>query len=563
MVLRTTDCKLKKKKMEVQHFDKILMNCDILIRIYKLLKFHDQLNLSRINAETKNIFENFIWKEKYRVMIIKKISENNDVLIKGAIGTQPLRFTIEEFKRFFHYYADQIEDLTLDGALDLIKGVNLQNLNKFEHKGILREPLDVEMMTRNWPNLKELHLNGLFMLASQNLDSFGKDLKFKVKVDSPLKALRLFCMHQANTNTLDYMHFQKILSHSNLKCLKINSIIKPNKNSKDLIERSDCINLQELEVKTTFDPAKWLDEHFSSFLKNFENLQTLSIKFCDILTDETFATLRRACKNLEKLTIQDSTFGPNANCILPTKLKELSVCSCKNVTGLIVKQMLAIPGDLTKFYSRWTVFKEFKDFKISPNIRILDTNGVNSLDFKSAFEGNTNLKELTWHGPFYGENDDGTWSSSALHTCLNLEVLNTLNHSVPLSALLQLKHLRKLFISESSKFYNWSYLIGLLKHLPLRELIIDKVSYRSILWEDPNVPVSGFSTNVELITFDVRTFKVSLDFWLELLRENVKLKIVCTHFELDCQRFIEKLIDHESFPSDIKTIDVWGNTQSK
>lgn len=563
MVLRTTDCKLKKKKMEVQHFDKILMNCDILIRIYKLLKFQDQLNLSRINAETKNIFENFIWKEKYRVMIIKKISENNDVLIKGAIGTQPLRFTIEEFKRFFHYYADQIEDLTLDGAIDLIKGVNLHNLNKFEHKGILREPLDVETMTKNWPKLKELHLNGLFMLASHNLDSFGKDLKFKVKVDSPLKALRLFCMHQANTNTLDYMHFQKILSHSNLKCLKINSIIKPNKNSKDLIERSNCINLQELEVKTTFDPEKWLDEHFSSFLKNFENLQTLSIKFCDILTDETFATLRRACKNLEKLTIQDSTFGPNANCILPTKLKELSVCSCKNVTGLIVKQMLAIPGDLTKFHSRWTVFKEFKDFKISPNIRILDTNGVNSLDFKSAFEGNTNLKELTWHGPFYGENDDGTWSSSALHTCLNLEVLNTLNHSVPLSALLQLKHLRKLFISESSKFYNWSYLIGLLKHLPLRELIIDKVSYRSILWEDPNVPVAGFSTNVELITFDVRTFKVSLHFWLDLLRENVKLKIVCTHFELDCERFIEKLIDHESFPSDIKTIDVWGNTQSK
>lgn len=563
MVLRTTDCKLKKKKMEVQHFDKILMNCDILIRIYKLLKFQDQLNLSRINAETKNIFENFIWKEKYRVMIIKKISENNDVLIKGAIGTQPLRFTIEEFKRFFHYYADQIEDLTLDGAIDLIRGVTLHNLNKFEHKGILREPLDVEMMTRNWPNLKELHLNGLFMLASQNLDSFGKDLKFKVKVDSPLKALRLFCMHQANTNTLDYMHFQQILSRSNLKCLKINSIIKPNKNSKDLIERSDCINLQELEVKTTFDPEKWLDEHFSSFLKNFENLQTLSIKFCDILTDETFATLRRACQNLEKLTIQDSTFGPNANCILPTKLKELSVCSCKNVTGLIVKQMLAIPGDLTKFHSRWTVFKEFKDFKISPNIRILDTNGVNSLDFKSAFEGNTNLKELTWHGPFYGENDDGTWSSSALHTCLNLEVLNTLNHSVPLSALLQLKHLRKLFISESSKFYNWSYLIGLLKHLPLRELIIDKVSYRSILWEDPNVPDAGFSTNVELITFDVRTFKVSLVFWLELLRENVKLKIVCTHFELDCERFIEKLIDNESFPSDIKTIDVWGNTQSK
>lgn len=563
MVLRTTDCKLKKKKMEVQHFDKILMNCDILIRIYKLLKFQDQLNLSRINAETKNIFENFIWKEKYRVMIIKKISENNDVLIKGAIGTQPLRFTIEEFKRFFHYYADQIEDLTLDGAIDLIKGVNLHNLNKFEHKGILREPLDVETMTRNWPNLKELHLNGLFMLASQNLDSFGKDLKFKVKVDSPLKALRLFCMHQANTNTLDYMHFQQILSRSNLKCLKINSIIKPNKNSKDLIERSDCIHLQELEVKTTFDPEKWLDEHFSSFLKNFENLQTLSIKFCDILTDETFATLRRACQNLEKLTIQDSTFGPNANCILPTKLKELSVCSCKNVTGLIVKQMLTIPGDLTKFHSRWTVFKEFKDFKISPNIRILNTNGVNSLDFKSAFEGNTNLKELTWHGPFYGENDDGTWSSSALHTCLNLEVLNTLNHSVPLSALLQLKHLRKLFISESSKFYNWSYLIGLLKHLPLRELIIDKVSYRSILWEDPNVPVAGFSTNVELITFDVRTFKVSLDFWLDLLRENVKLKIVCTHFELDCERFIEKLIDHKSFPSDIKTIDVWGNTQSK
>lgn len=535
-------------------FDLIAGNCDILIRIYKLLKFQDQFRLACTCRQLRSVFEEFIWNGKPSIMKVEQIYGDKEIQVNVGISAPILQFSLQEFHEVFQYYGNRIEDLTLKGRLAIAANVLLPNLRTFCYTGFCREQ-DFELLSTYCPGLQELHLNQVFVEYNNYIGAIN--LRVIAKYLASLKNLSRITL--SGPSKIEYADFQEMATKLKLDSFKTESYIVSN----GYRETKKCrVTMQELDIKTTFDSEDWLG-NFSKFLSIFENLTILTIQFRHPLRDEHIAILRRACQKLHKLTFRYTQFTDVVNCSLPSTVKDLTFYFCQGLTGANLKQILSF-GKIQKFQSYMTFFKNFENFTISSNISTLNVDSIKSLNFKSAYENNKNLQEFSWEGDFYEENkDDVSTRAALLQTCINLEILNVAGGSIPSTTLLQLKHLRKLTISEDSKYYNWSYIVALLQHPALEELCIKASICRSNLWHDPYVPEEVFSTNIQTLTLDAKTLEVCLRFWLNLLQRNVHLKLVYGNSDSHNIAFLKKIINHELFPPDIKAIGVCGVILSK
>ncbi|XP_075162273.1 uncharacterized protein LOC142234953 [Haematobia irritans] len=523
--------------MNPSGFERIADNCDILIRLYGYLEFIDQLRLSRVNTTLQNIFEQIIWRDKYHRLGIEEPSSGSYV-VTGSIGTSPLFFEYDEFQEFLDNYAENIEELTVNGLKTISADYIVReypNLVKLNYFGWLDIPAThFSKLRKKCRNLEELNLRRCWMPTVKSLTRMKK-LKF-LTIDY-------------GTN-YDYRKFRQLCARVRLEGLHIKVSMAPEKSKR--LRKVSALPLKELEISTTFNPEAWSHpQDFSRFMKNFENLQKLTIHFTDeLITKDTLNSIAQGCENLRYFKIEHNNFHIADIIPLPHNLEELYLNFCRRLTYNNLENLLT-QHKILKFTSKVTPYLGVeKELEISPIVQCLDVENVYTEIMKFS-----NLKELTWYDSELKEQDQNSLSLSS-----NLEILTINSGSIPLTILQQIKTITALTIPESMACLDWSYITALLRHSPLRHLTISGQAYRSPVCErSRDVPSEGFVSQITTLKIAFPMFQTALPFWLDLLRRNENLQLVCYHFK-NFEEFLKKMLNDDNFPLDLRTIEIWGIT---
>lgn len=526
--------------MNPQGFEKIDGNCDIWLHIYDYLNFLDQLRLSRVNENLRNIFEQFIWEDKYRRMQITEPS-GGVFVVTGSLGTRPLIFKYNELQEMLEAYATDIEDLSI---CDL-KSKNVDhiirefpNLRALKYDGWKDIPLThYSRLGNKCPNLQKLKLCGNIM---PSIKSLGR-----------LRKLRYLSINYGMD--FSYQAFRQLCARLSLEGLEITgSMIAENRKRP---KKTDTLPLKELKVATSFDPHVWSPKVFPLFLKNFGSLQKLTIRFTeDCVSDVALAALAQACPQLQYLKIVASYFAlsPCQTMPLPLDLRDMCLEFCSNLTWENLKALLSltklsgITSKATHYEGVWEVIE------ISPHIQLLDIENVNSRIFRSP-----HLKELTWYENPNEVLEDYPWQSWSA-----MESLNIKSGMVPLQTLMDMQYLHTLTLPESMAYLDWSYITTLLSHRPLRVFTIAGPQQRSTGCElSGRVPTVPFPTLLNIMKFPFAVFHEALPFWLEMFHLNKDLQLICSNFRNFEQ--LNEMLNDKRFPVYLRTIEIWGITLSE
>lgn len=532
-------------------FEQLLNECDIAIKIYKLLNFSDQLRLARANRELKAIFEQFIWKENYAKLAIT--DDDGEYVVTGGPGTSPLILEHEDFQEFLDYYADNIEDLTVYElkAMDIDDIVReFRNLSKLKYVSVQLPMTHITALSKRCRKLHNLQLQQCTMGNYGCLD-VGKTLS--IKTLAKLKNLRHLSVQQCGGSSMTYTVFHQVIRRLKLESFKVDCCIRPD-DIKSKKQRQKSVQLKKLDIDAaTFNAGIWPGKTFSWYLSNFENLLCLTVQIIDNpVTEDILDTIAKTCKNLKEFNILSTCFDIVNGFPMPPQVSELSLRNCTNLRYNNLKHLLTAVK-CSKFSSTYTRYDgQMEEFDIAPSLQSLCVDRVQTKMFKSC-----HLKELVWHTDQNDQNVDSLISNR------NLEILHIQSGLINLDSLLQLKSLYRLSFSESMSCVNWSYIIGLLRHPSLRELSIYGETYRSLLCERSEAPNQiDVLTGITTLKISFVTFRKALTFWLDLFEKNPKLKLIVNNFK-NFEEFLIKFLDDDLFPRNLRTIEIWGFSMSK
>lgn len=135
---------------------------------------------------------------------------------------------------------------------------------------------------------------------------------------------------------------------------------------------------------------------------------------------------------------------------------------------------------------------------------------------------------------------------------------------IEVEKLLQLIHLKTLYIPFLKRPHQWTYITDLLrKHTSLDELIIQYCIQIPGVEFKESPPVTGFTTNLTRLTITRDIFELALDFWLDLCVRNKQMALKCKICIPKDEDFLKTLIYYEKFPSVLSKIDIFGFNISK
>lgn len=529
--------------MSSSNFDKIGNNIDILIYIYKMLNWNDQLRLSYVNVELRRIFENYIAKGTFKTLFLHEVNPSSFV-ITNHTGVNRICLSIETSMEFIKNYGDNVKNLTIKSSGD----INWTCFKKLEKLQCDLQKLTVNGLESMAINL--LHLEYFSLLYSEYMLDDEDFVKILLKIQT-LKHLQL-----RTRRHIYYSHFRRLLTELKLESFESPSMILPE--TSDLEAAVEMpIYLKKLRTDASFEPVKWSVGNYKHHLSSFEHLTSLNIKVPHRVTDEILSTLAQACENLKILKLSTDSTITEFFC-LPSKLTDLTLCINFGLTMNNLRQILNKTG-LKKFISRATRYRgQHEDFPISSDIESLRVDYIDFQRFKSFYAGNHNLKHLTWNNaaPVY-VGSRKTFTGDHLETCTNLESLEMYGQ-IASHKLLQLKNLRKLIMPMLKIPHQWTYILDLLNHSSLKELIIfNCFDVPNQTLEEP-APLEEVSTDIRRLVLAVEIFEMAFEFWLNLFKCNKHLEVECTSIPQYKIDFLKKLIYHEMFPKSVTKIDIFG-----
>ncbi|XP_073837426.1 uncharacterized protein [Musca autumnalis] len=517
--------------MTSTNFNKITLNCDVMIHIFKFLNFGDQLRLARVNANLRSIFLQYISPISYNKLKVTKFAEN--YIVSNDTNTDRILIpNSRDLEEFLQFYGKQVYDYFVKTRRDIQKFEVLfadtplrmeyfKNLAKLKVAYIDCVTVDdMVQVTNNFPNLEVLEIRAnKFETEPQNgciTRAIVKELLRLVK----LKELRMIqrCGYKLKLND-----FCKIVTKLPLEIIEICcSILLDSDDNKSEFQQSPNIQLMQLERIICTD---WI---FYSMLNRFQNLKTLTIyRYCNEI-----ASALVSLTQLHQLTISLATFDEDPNVILPPNITTLHLIVCYGLSLDHLQQILHENSNpsLTEFVAKATEFrvKEFRELHISSRIKTLNIEWLKLDRFRSPFVENSALQNLT---------------------------LNTLpkNH-LAMDTLLNLRKLKKLSIRVTLPDEGF-YIIRILQELPLlRQLVVEQYV------ESKDLSLQAVITSVTSLNISrLEESDPTLGFWFDMFSLNPQLELEM-QVEIHGTSTLQNLIQHVKFPRNLRKIQICGFT---
>ncbi|XP_037821646.1 uncharacterized protein LOC119610482 [Lucilia sericata] len=183
--------------MNLQGFDKLATNLEIMQSIFQHLNFEEQLRLAQVSQQLKYIFRNFIWKVDYAKICIIKHPPNFHV--KNETDLNKLKLTATEFAEFLRHYGNDIKELDekCDPWLDIRKFPNLTSLS---YSNMTLTKPQIQCVVRYCKNLEKFRM---YTCSNKQKDMFelGRDLEIKTILQ--MKKTNLVVSGELHTITLE------------------------------------------------------------------------------------------------------------------------------------------------------------------------------------------------------------------------------------------------------------------------------------------------------------------------------------------------------------------------
>uniref|UniRef100_A0A1I8PP20 F-box domain-containing protein n=1 Tax=Stomoxys calcitrans TaxID=35570 RepID=A0A1I8PP20_STOCA len=535
--------------------DSVWSNYDVVRHIYTMLPFVDQLRLSRVNSTLRYVFHHSIWTVCYQHLYIH--ANAADFVVTNERGDNRICLNAECLQEFLLVYAHQILELSenrVSPPLDLRQFPKLQSL-AYSDMTITHQHLS--LIAELQPNLTSLNLC-CFSAEDQGFLVIGHN--YPIEDLKKLKKLQNLTLKNDGFINMKYSHFQEILKNLPIKKLNMKVALQPAVDSCNTLSKqddsSDVSRLQDLEIEASFDPHNWPADGFQVHLQNLANLQSLKIKFSDMVTEEILKVLSQSCPLLEVLHISYTNFRDVGLFAIGPKVVDMSLFFCRGLHADNIRQLLC-ETKLRRFSCRNTDYEE-EAFEgcgaITATLEALDLDGFPTMKFPSAYENNSNLKELTWYHPLYNDHREIV-KDVPLASCSNLSILNMREGLMDLDILLQMKSLRKLCMPHPTPFLGWPYIMALLKYSSFSELSICTPTIEDCPALPADTSTKGFETHISCLKLPWDMLEVAMDFWLDLFKCNANMRLICSPFQLN-NAHLKKLITNSNFPKSLKRIDV-------
>lgn len=531
--------------MDVLAFEKLSKHPNVLVYIFKLLNYRDQLSLSCVSAALHQLFVSRITPEPYRVLNIYR--RPSDVTITNGCNRNTAILnphTLQEFLKYYARYTHELCENLPSPLVDIRRFIRLTSYSLVRRR---MPPDHLMLLAQCCPTLENLEMFDVKTDISSIVNTLALMRKLK----------RLTLKYADFEHHIEYRYFREFVCRLRLDAFTVHSTLVPSVVYNDVYATPP--QLTELNIRTSFDSDMWFND-FPSFLTNLVNLTRLTFAAPDGVDDMNLKVLSETCTKLTYLAIHHTVFVVMGSFYIPKDVTEFSLEHCTGLSWENFKEILQQPS-IMKFRTLGTSYiGTFENFQISPNIESLYLEGSIYMHlFKSSYMENTTLKELTWHEDDVCYYDGGEATNVPMETCPNLETLIIKGGFVPVNSIMQLMLLKKLQITvqNTTPLIIWPYIQTLLKHPPLTELTIDyQCDDRDFLRGLTNV--EAFPTSVKRLTLTSEVLEQGLHFWMDLFRKNRHLTLECHKFYATTLDVLAQIVNHSLLPETLKYIDVWG-----
>ena len=597
--------------------EKVYSNVDVLYEIFQYLNLEEHLKLTRVCKRFRIVVVDFIWKNKYKNLEVCKTSQHFGMLLTN--NTSAESFSMENQNEIG--FESVKEDKTVLNKKDIetflqlivnnIKVLVLYSPNmyfKFTHdENEVRSssPLIFNPTEFGVPFDSRHRFINLTTIVFQHVILTEKDLKFLNNNCNKLEKLSFENCFNNNEKTLvvgDDIKISTIQNMTSLKCFEIvvfdavdkdlsydmNKILKTI-NIKQLIlrirnfalidEDEYDVSIRALRTLTYacedltigyFRSQRIFRKFNNTILYNFKNLKKLSLESWSLISvnEEFFKKLSKTCTQLEYLKLQYFEINGFA------AIASLSNMVLESCTGLIWRDIKTMLSDMK--LNKFSIFDTeyigmFEYFNVAPTLNTLVAINCQRNHLKQLFEMNNglnlrNLTTLIWQDNF------AQIPIYVSTSCLQLKTLVTEPSTLLINSLYSLNCLEKLTLRVNRKI-KFSRILIILKHPCLQHFALTKLKGPDGYDECNDYLIDYDIRDQELMEFEDKKisltfinislnnyFKIIPDFWFNLLRNNLKLKIMIRYnrFVHHDHTFLKYIINQRNFPKRLKFIKICG-----
>ncbi|XP_075162272.1 uncharacterized protein LOC142234952 [Haematobia irritans] len=527
-----------------QGFEKITTNYEILIEIFEKLQYEDQMRLAQVNRILRQVYKSYILPKQYRCLKIFSTFLGG-FLISNETDRNRKLLRQKEMQKFISLYGKYVRELSVDKPMNFRPFINVVSLSC---DGLHFNMKILEQVATQLPHLERFQVLSL-RCGKRHFEQAHLENILKMK---NLRELQLDFYNDNSDNTIKYQYFRKLLSMPKMEILKLSFEVAADSEEDPI---SSLNSLKELSIQISLQREKWL-QNYPSVLEICRNLKSLTLRlpYRNIMDENTLHLIAKSCPNLESLNLCCICFSNIEIFVIPQSLKELQIYLCYGLAYRNLQQILTQYPKLKKFYSKCSDYMGiFENVPISQALETLELDRVELNDFTMAYDHNENLKNLTWHSHWMWGDKQSLIKAIPMATCKNLETLHMVNCHMSVAILEELKLLRtlKIFLNLPK---DWPEIIGLLKHPSLEEVDIE--------FEESTIKQAPICDNLQtkishLTLHYPDNYGEDLDFWLDLLQQNKKMKLslysLKTHY---CN--IRDVIHHSKFPRFLKVLYIHG-----
>lgn len=368
----------------LQGFDRISCNLDVLEYIFQFLDIGNQLKLANVSEHLQYVFKTFIWKENYKKITIRKYGEA--VSLTNNLEKSNIDLNLNEFEYFLNIYGHDILELNENHGCAFITH-KLENLTAINYNHLMITTEHLELLAKNCLKLEKLSIYGC---CNKNRDilQIGKDVKVETLLKMKmLKQFTLVCRYEFEQGI-----FQDLLTK--LKHFNLKDVIVTEQEKEDVFEISDYSmedksSIEDLDIFASFN-SSISPRYFYSFIKSFENLINLKLSIIDVVTSDMILAISKVCTKLKYLLFKNTAFKNISQFSILSSLEDLLFFSCDGLTYDNLRDILS-EMKLTRFTSINTKYVGiFHYYFISPTIKSLHIDAFKSFKIISDSEINNN-----------------------------------------------------------------------------------------------------------------------------------------------------------------------------
>ncbi|XP_023292419.2 uncharacterized protein LOC111675811 [Lucilia cuprina] len=548
--------------------EQIATNIDILKKIFNYLELSEQLNATQACPEFQYIMVNCIWRYKYRHIKVYKLNgdtfiininskyktdyRNCELINEHFVDLRP-----KQFERFLQLNRENILELELCdySGNKLEENAQFVQNNKWKFSNlktlilqyVMIDVKELELIYRNCKKLEILRLKQCCNLQSDLITLNDQD---NCAYDILLSIVKTLAEFQIEYREMQFskstINLHDLLAKNNLKRLNLNMPLKNLRYKETPRLRENVCEVLEIG---NFDEYKTLQKFTRLYLKKFQILSHLTLEgsLNKIFIDSQFiqnlseCTLHLKYLFLKRCLINVDDFG------LLSTLTEITLDNCMSLTWRNLRQLLDLP-QLQAFHSNYSTYtREFENICIPCNLKRLTLVG-NEFKFAQIFDKPkdqlTQLKQLIYY--------DGSLTkiSNISRKFPSLEILHILPHHLELQDIFHLKRLKIFKVPKCAKnSKNILHLMHLIEHPTLSELSL--LGGAINLDNELSIDLSNIRvTNLSYLVIDFDVFNYLLEFLLDLLKCNKKLKLIISSDDIADYQYFYNLVTNRKFCKD-------------